>query len=82
MSDFAPTNSLGNFRVPKSTISISLASRAQAFLEGRDYVLPDDVKAVAMDVMRHRLIVTYEAEAESVTPEAVIQTVLDRVPVP
>ncbi len=67
---------------PRATISISLASRAHAFLEGRDYVLPDDVKAVAMDVMRHRLIVTYEAEAESITPETVIQTVLDRVAVP
>ena len=67
---------------PRATIFISLASRAHAFLEGRDYVLPDDVKAVAMDVMRHRLIVTYEAEAESITSETVIQTVLDRIPVP
>ena len=67
---------------PRATISIALAARAHAFLEGRDYVLPDDVKAVALDVMRHRLIVTYEAEAEAVTPEAVIQTVLDRVAVP
>ena len=67
---------------PRATISIALAARAHAFLEGRDYVLPDDVKAVALDVMRHRLIVTYEAEAEAVTPEAVIRTVLDRVSVP
>jgi len=67
---------------PRATISIALAARAHAFLEGRDYVLPDDVKAVALDVMRHRLIVTYEAEAESITPEAVIRTVLDRVAVP
>ncbi|CAN5190562.1 AAA family ATPase [soil metagenome] len=67
---------------PRATIFISLAARAQAFLEGRDYVLPDDVKAVTTDIMRHRLIVTYEAEAESVTPESVIQTVLDRVSVP
>jgi len=67
---------------PRATISIALAARAHAFLEGRDYVLPDDVKAVALDVMRHRLIVTYEAEAEAVTPEAVIRTVLDRVAVP
>ena len=67
---------------PRATISIALAARAHAFLEGRDYVLPDDVKAVALDVMRHRLIVTYEAEAEAVTPEAVIRTVLDRVVVP
>ena len=67
---------------PRATIFISLAARAHAFLEGRDYVLPDDVKAIALDVMRHRLIVTYEAEAESVTAESVIQTVLDRIPVP
>ena len=67
---------------PRATISIALASRAHAFLEGRDYVVPDDVKDVALDVMRHRLIVTYEAEAESVTSESVIRTVLDRVAVP
>ncbi|HET8569900.1 MAG TPA: MoxR family ATPase [Candidatus Limnocylindria bacterium] len=67
---------------PRATIFISLAARAHAFLEGRDYVSPDDVKDVTMDVMRHRLIVTYEAEAESIRPEQVIQTVLDKVPVP
>ncbi len=67
---------------PRATIFISLAARANAFLEGRDYVLPDDVKAVTMDVMRHRLIITYEAEAEEVTAEAVISRVLDGVPVP
>jgi MoxR-like ATPase len=67
---------------PRATIFISLASRAHAFLEGRDYVLPDDVKAVATDVMRHRLIVTYQAEAEEVTPESVIAKVLDKVPLP
>jgi MoxR-like ATPase len=67
---------------PRATIYVSLAARAQAFLDGRDYVLPDDVKAVALDVMRHRLIVTYEAEAEEVTPEIVIGRVLDNVAVP
>ena len=67
---------------PRATIFISLAARANAFLEGREYVLPDDVKAVATDVMRHRLIVTYEAEAEEVTPESVVARVLDRVAVP
>jgi MoxR-like ATPase len=67
---------------PRASIFISIASRANAFLEGRDYVLPDDVKAVAPDVMRHRLIVTYQAEAEEVTPEAVIAQVLDKVPLP
>ena len=67
---------------PRATIYVSLAARAHAFLDGRDYVLPDDVKAVALDVMRHRLIVTYEAEAEEVTPEVVIGRVLDNVAVP
>ena len=67
---------------PRASIFISLAARANAFLEGRDYVLPDDVKAVAPDVMRHRLIVTYQAEAEEVTPESVIAKVLDKVPLP
>jgi MoxR-like ATPase len=67
---------------PRATIFVSLAARAHAFLDGRDYVLPDDVKAVALDVMRHRLIVTYEAEAEEITPETVIARVLDNVLVP
>ncbi|TME65172.1 MAG: MoxR family ATPase [Chloroflexi bacterium] len=67
---------------PRATIYVSLAARAHAFLDGRDYVLPDDIKAVALDVMRHRLIVTYEAEAEEITPEIVIGRVLDNVAVP
>jgi len=67
---------------PRASIYVSLAARAHAFLDGRDYVLPDDVKAVALDVMRHRLIVTYEAEAEEITPEIVIGRVLDNVAVP
>ena len=53
-----------------------------AFLEGRGFVTPEDVRAVAMDVMRHRIIVTYEAEAEEVTPEDVVQRVLDTIEVP
>jgi MoxR-like ATPase len=67
---------------PRATIYTSLAARAHAFLDGRDYALPDDVKAVALDVMRHRLIVTYEAEAEEITPEIVVGRVLDNVAVP
>ncbi|MGH2500462.1 MAG: AAA family ATPase [Candidatus Limnocylindria bacterium] len=67
---------------PRASIFIALAARARAFLEGRDYVLPEDVKDVALDVMRHRLIVTYQAEAEEVTPESLIAQLLDRVPVP
>src|SRR5713226_496573 len=67
---------------PRATIYVSLTARAHAFLDGRDYVLPEDVKAVALDVMRHRLIVTYEADAEEITPEIVIGRVLDNVAVP
>ena len=67
---------------PRASIFMSLAARANAFLEGRDYVLPDDVKAIAIDVMRHRLIVTYQAEAEEVTPEVIIKQVLDKVALP
>jgi len=67
---------------PRASIFIALAARANAFLEGRDYVLTDDIKAIALDVMRHRVILTYEAEAEDVSAESVIGRVLDRVPVP
>ena len=67
---------------PRASIYIALAARANAFLDGRDYVLPDDVKSVATDVLRHRLIVTYQTEAEGVTTETIVTQVLDRVPVP
>ncbi len=67
---------------PRASIYIALTARAHAFLDGRDHVLPDDVKAVALDVLRHRIILTFQAEAEAVTPEAVVGQVLDRVPVP
>jgi MoxR-like ATPase len=61
---------------------LTQAARARAFLEGRGYVTPHDIKAVAMDVLRHRVITTYEAEAEGLTSEHVIRKVLDTVPVP
>ena len=67
---------------PRASIFISALSRGHAFLDGRDYVLPDDVKDLAPDVMRHRLIVTYEAQADEVSPERVIRQVLDKIPVP
>ena len=67
---------------PRATIFTGLAARGHAFLDGRDYVLPDDIKDVALDVMRHRVVVSYQAEAEEVTAESVIARVLDRVPVP
>jgi MoxR-like ATPase len=67
---------------PRATIFLTLAARAHAFLRRRAFVTPEDVKAVAYDVLRHRLTLTYEAEAEEVTPEKVISRVLDRVEVP
>lgn len=67
---------------PRATINLTIAARANAFLNGRGYVIPQDVKDVAMDVLRHRVIVTYEAEAEEKTSADVVQTILDHVPVP
>ena len=67
---------------PRATINIALTSRAHAFLEGRSYVTPHDVKSVAMDVLRHRVTVTYEAEAEGFNSEQIIARLLDELPVP
>ena len=67
---------------PRATIALTLAARAMAFLNGRHFVTPQDVKTVAMDVLRHRVSVTYEAEAESVTSENVIEKILNTLPVP
>jgi MoxR-like ATPase len=67
---------------PRATIALVKASRAQAFLDGRGYVTPQDVKSTALDVMRHRLIVSYEAEAEELKTEDLIKRILERLPVP
>ncbi len=67
---------------PRASISLVRAARARAFLEGRGYVTPHDIKGVGVEVLRHRVITTYEAEAEGVTSEDVIQQVFDTVPVP
>jgi len=67
---------------PRATISLTLAGRAIAFLQGRGYVTPQDIKDVAYDVLRHRIIVSYEAEAENVTSENVIAGILEGLPVP
>ena len=61
---------------------MTLAARAMAFLNGRHFVTPQDVKTIALDVLRHRVSVTYEAEAENITPENVIEKILDALPVP
>jgi MoxR-like ATPase len=67
---------------PRATINLTLAARATAFLNGRHYVTPQDVKTIAMDVLRHRVTVSYEAEAENVGAEDIIQKILDTLPVP
>ncbi|MBI4497935.1 MAG: MoxR family ATPase, partial [Chloroflexi bacterium] len=67
---------------PRATIYLAQAAKAYALLHGRGYVIPDDIKAIALDVLRHRIIVTYEAEAEEVSPEAIVDRVLRSVEVP
>jgi MoxR-like ATPase len=67
---------------PRATICIAQAARAHAFIKGRGYVTPDDVKSVGMDALRHRIILTYEAEAEEVTTESIITRIFDAVQVP
>lgn len=67
---------------PRATIHLKTVSRALAYLAGRGYVTPDDVKEAVMDVMRHRLRISYEAEAEAVSSEDIIRKILDTVPVP
>jgi MoxR-like ATPase len=67
---------------PRATINLTLAAKAWAFLQGRGYVTPQDVKSIAPEVLRHRVIVSYEAEAENLTSEDIIRRILDAVPVP
>lgn len=67
---------------PRATINLTLAARAHAFMEGRGYVTPQDIKSVAPDVLRHRLLLTYEAEAEELTSDELIRQILAEIPVP
>jgi len=67
---------------PRATIYLIKAAKAHAFLQGRGYVIPEDIKQVAMDVMQHRVIVTYEAEAENITATDIVRQILDHVEVP
>ena len=66
---------------PRGTIALDRCARAYAWLEGRDYVSPDDVRAVAHDVLRHRILLSFEAEASGLTTDTVINELLSRVPV-
>ena len=67
---------------PRATIYLTLAAKAYAFLRGRGYVTPQDVKSIGMDVLRHRVIVSYEAEADEKTAEDIVQIIFDNIPVP
>jgi MoxR-like ATPase len=67
---------------PRATIYLAQAARAHAFVKGRGYVTPEDIKAIGLDVLRHRIILSYEAEAEEVTTEEIISRVFDAVQVP
>ncbi len=67
---------------PRASIYLALAAKAHAFLQGRSYVVPQDIKSIGLDVLRHRVIPTYEAEAQSVTSEDLVRRIFEHVPVP
>ena len=67
---------------PRATLALNLAARGNALLRGRPYATPQDVKEVVHDVLRHRILLTYEAEAEGLTSDKMIDKILDQVPVP
>ena len=64
---------------PRASINMNLASKVLAYLDGRDYVLPEDIKEIAPDVLNHRIMLNYEAEADGITTMQVIDTILRRV---
>ena len=80
MSELAPLIDYG--ASPRATIFLGTGARAVAFMQGRGYVTPQDVKDIAYDVLRHRVILSYEAEAEQKTSEDLLKTILNSVPVP
>ncbi|HLU24999.1 MAG TPA: MoxR family ATPase [Longimicrobiales bacterium] len=80
LSDLAPLIEYG--ASPRATIFLALCARAHAYLRGRGYVLPEDVKAIGADVLRHRIITSYEAEAEEITPDDLVARIFEAVDVP
>ena len=80
LANYAPMIGFGGS--PRASISLALAAKAFAFIKRRGYVIPEDVRAVAMDVLRHRIGLTYEAEAENITTEQIVTEILNRVEVP
>jgi MoxR-like ATPase len=79
LNDFAHYIQFG--ASPRASINLNLACKAMAYMDGRDYVLPEDIKDVALDVMNHRIIMNYEAEADNVKTSDVIRAILSRVPI-
>lgn len=67
---------------PRASINLIKAAKGRAFLKGRDYVVPDDIKAMVYDILRHRILLTYEAEAEDITSEKIIESILEQVNIP
>jgi MoxR-like ATPase len=80
LTDLAPLIAFG--ASPRAGIAMIEASRAYAFMQGRGFVTPDDIKQIAPDVLRHRILLSYEAEAEGVTSDAIVRRILDFTPVP
>ncbi|HXB41925.1 MAG TPA: ATPase, partial [Bacteroidia bacterium] len=80
LEKFAPLINFGGS--PRASINLALASKAYAFIKRRGYVIPEDVRAISLDVMRHRIGLTYEAEAENITSESIINEILNTVEVP
>jgi MoxR-like ATPase len=80
LAELAPLIEYGGS--PRATLCLASAARAHAFIRHRAYVTPDDIKAIALDVMRHRVVVTYEAEAEEVSSEDIVRRVFEYLPVP
>ena len=67
---------------PRASINLILTARALAFVRGRDYALPQEVMDMALDVIRHRLVLSYEALSDNVTSDRLLQKILDRIPIP
>lgn len=80
LADLKPLISYG--ASPRASIMLTLAGKAHAFLQGRGYVTPDDIKQIGTDVLRHRVLVTYEAEAEDITSDDIVKKIFDQVEVP
>ena len=80
LADLAPLIEFG--ASPRAAIFLLRAAKAHAFIRGRAYVTPEDIKAIALDVLRHRVILTYRAEAEGIGPDALLRRIFEAVPVP